>query len=763
MQAPASAIAPSAEQLCYNARLGNLGSLDGRESPFVGDLALHMSEGALHCARMRVMLENLRQLCDAGMFRALTGAEDELLTEMQAALGTADAERAAHYDHFAPEPLEHDVKACEYVLREKLAATSMADLVEAFYFPLTSEDVNNLAYNCMLSDAISKVWQPAIVELLERLLKLATSSSDLPCLALTHGQPASPTTMGKRFAEMASRLLECLEALRKLVLTGKCSGATGNNNAIVALRPEFHYDEWARHFVESFGFEYQDVANQRNNHLAVAQLFQQLQLVNAVLRDCAENVWSYIKDGYLVQKLVKHEVGSSVMPQKINPWRVEVAFSYPRISNALIADLLPGIVCSRYERDLSDHPWERQYGTIIGHSLLAVRYMHNGLERVAVCPEKIMADLEAHPEVLAEAVQIGGRLLNQPSVYTTVKDQVRAGVPIAEIIEHTIPAGPIKDALSALRVTSYIGDAAEQVEAVNQRYDHFMVSTLHGGGNYAQLLRRDQTIFVYDLDNTLIDTDRYVRDQFERMCRALTALRVSAEANNIDMWNAALREHKITIDAMDAVRAVALITRPGHQEADNDMRIAMCTIVVPSDDRVRDVLSRNLPFESAFDELFPGTGAPMLEFYRAFVEANRSKVQPMPGGLAMVRGIHNVHHCYQAVLTNRSKRAVERLREAGYLEGHFCWIGTAERPKPSPGAFLSLPAWMRRPHHRIVYVGDHAHDARAAIGSPHVAKFYGVGNAEQLRAMRYEISSLPIDRREWALCDSLAAVYMAEF
>lgn len=649
----------------YYASIENVCPLDGRESEFNMNLRKKMSESGLHINRMKVMIENLIQITTTDFFRDLTETEINFLNNLKNNLNVEHAKRAAYFDHFCDKPLEHDVKACEYVLREILSETSLKDLLEAFYFPVTSEDINNIAYNLMIIDGINESWLPAVVKLLQKFLKLADQYKNVPCLALTHGQPASPTTMGKRFGEMASRMMDCLDNINKIKLSGKCNGPTGNDNAIVALSNNnnnnsnnFDYRDYAKHFVESFGMEYSSVTNQRNNHLSITRLFQGIQEMNTIIHDCADNIWHYIQQGWLEQVLVKHEVGSSVMPQKINPWRHEVSLGYAEISNSLITGLLNGLICSKYERDLSDHPHERSYGMIIGFSLTSIEYLSLGMDRVSVCNDKVYKDLMAHPEVLSEVVQIGGRILNQDNIYTKVKDQIRDKIPIDIIIRDTIPDSDIRNQLLDVKLESYIGNAPKIVDEILVRYQNNLNIYTNNicSSNNGKMLTVKPVVIIYDMDNTLIKTNEYVKSGIKQTCL------------------------KLKIDC-------------------------------PSDITIDNVLKDNLGFAEIFDRLFGHNGKNVLEKYRLFVSDNNLnvKIAATTFGPKTV-SVFKEKNYYQAILTNRKNLIRERLEESGYNHDDFVWIGTAHVPKPNPDAFKSLPKWMNVSTHRIIYVGDHPDD-----------------------------------------------------
>jgi len=315
------------------------------------------------------------------------------------------------HGHKGMKATQHDVKAIEYFLKEKLSITSLRDVLEWIHFGLTSEDVNNLAYGLMLGDALREAILPALKELSNALRGFADKYKNVPMLARTHGQPASPTTFGKEFKVFEMRVRKQLEELKQFRISVKLNGASGNYNAHVAAYPNVDWIEFSRAFVgrlareRGVSVEINLWTTQIEPHDTYAELFDSLRRINVVLIDFCQDIWRYTSDGWLVQKKIEGEIGSSAMPHKINPIKFENAEGNLGVANALFGFFSNKLPISRLQRDLSDSTVERNFGAALGHSLVAYRYILEGLDRVAVDERRVREELEKHPEVLAEAVQ----------------------------------------------------------------------------------------------------------------------------------------------------------------------------------------------------------------------------------------------------------------------------------------------------------------------------------------------------------------------
>ena len=272
-------------------------------------------------------------------------------------------------------------------LRERLTHEGLGRLNEFVHFPMTSEDVNNIAYNLMLREALNSVWLPKVIEVTDTLADMTLKYAQVPVLGKTHGMNASPTTIGKRFGYTLDKMVDSLTALEQIRLNAKFSGPVGNHNAMTAIAGEFDIDSYAQKFVERFGFEYAGIENQRISHQRIVRLFNEMAILNTFGADLCDNIRQNVMLGWLYQEGKSSHVGSSVMPHKINPWFFEVGQGYFEITNTLIGGMRDGLLMSAFERDLTDHPWERMYGEIIAGSVVGFSYIAEGLQTLRVNEE----------------------------------------------------------------------------------------------------------------------------------------------------------------------------------------------------------------------------------------------------------------------------------------------------------------------------------------------------------------------------------------
>ncbi len=381
-----------------------LGPLDGRYRAVVAPLVEHLSEAALNRERLRVEVEWLLHLSATGVVpgsRRLTPGEVAALRALVEGFGPAQAVELAAIEA----ETGHDVKAVELYLRRAMAATSAADVVELVHFCLTSEDVNNLAHARGVHDALTRVWLPAARALHAELAAMAHAHADAAMLARTHGQPATPTTLGKELAVAAARLDRQLTRIQGARPLGKLNGATGTYSAHVVAVPGADWPGVARTFVEGLGLVFNPLTTQIESHDWQAELYSDVARANRVLHDLCTDVWSYISSGYFAQVRGQGAVGSSTMPHKVNPIRFENAEANLEVSCALLDVLASTLVTSRLQRDLSDSSMQRNVGTALGHSLLAVDNVRRGLAGLDVAPSALEHDLDGAWEVLGEAVQ----------------------------------------------------------------------------------------------------------------------------------------------------------------------------------------------------------------------------------------------------------------------------------------------------------------------------------------------------------------------
>ena len=378
--------------------------LDGRYASVVSELSILLSEAGLNRARVQVEVEWLILLANSEIF-----SRDRYVTEEQAKSLKRAFEDFGDEDVAALASIEattrHDVKAVEYFVRDKLTKLGREDLNELTHFAATSEDINNLSYAITIKEAVTTVWLPKAKAVVQELSSLANSSAGVAMLSRTHGQPATPTTMGKEIAVFVHRLQRQIARIEKTSYLGKFSGATGTYSAHMVAVPNFDWQAFSKRFVESLGLEFNPLTTQIESHDWQAELYQGVAHFNRILHNLATDIWSYISIGYFNQIPVKGATGSSTMPHKINPIRFENAEANLELSNAILDSLAQTLVTSRMQRDLSDSSAQRNIGVGFGHSLVAIENIHKGLGEIKVADAAIAADLADNWEVLAEAIQ----------------------------------------------------------------------------------------------------------------------------------------------------------------------------------------------------------------------------------------------------------------------------------------------------------------------------------------------------------------------
>jgi adenylosuccinate lyase len=454
-----------------------LGSLDGRYRGVVAPLVDHLSEPALNRARIRVEVEWLVWLTTHQVVpgvRALTDAEQAALRQVVDDFGPAEIEELATIER---ETL-HDVKAVEYFLKRRLTAIAPspedAGLAELIHFCCTSEDINNLSYALMVQGAVEQVWLPRAGRLVEAVATMASDLRAVPLLAHTHGQPATPTTMGKELAVLAHRLGRQLRRIEGAEYLGKLNGATGTYGAHLAAVPEADWPALSRGFVESLGLQWNPLTTQIESHDWQAELYADIARFNRVLHNLCTDVWTYISMGYFAQVRGQGTVGSSTMPHKVNPIRFENAEANLEVSNALLDVLGSTLVNSRLQRDLTDSSMQRNIGSAFGHSLLAIDNAERGLAGLDAVPAVMAADLDANWEVLGEAVQSAMRALGAQGVagmenpYERLKELTRGrritGDDLREFVGGLGLPDDVATRLAAMTPATYIGAAPELVD-----------------------------------------------------------------------------------------------------------------------------------------------------------------------------------------------------------------------------------------------------------------------------------------------------------
>ena len=442
-----------------------LSPLDGRYAGQAAPLRAWFSEFALIRARVRVEAAWLARLA------AEPGVGPEPEAEALARLASA-AEGFSEEDALAVKAIEratnHDVKAVEYFLRERLARWPR--FAGFTHFACTSEDVNNLAWGLLLRGAREEALLPAIDSLAASLRALAHRYADTPMLARTHGQPASPTTMGKEIANVAARVERQRGQIAGQPVLGKMNGATGSYNAHLAAYPDVDWPRLAKRFVEDLGLDFNPWTTQIEPHDGLAELFGAVARLNTVLVDFARDVWGYVSLGYFRSRAAAGEVGSSTMPHKVNPIDFENAEGNLGIANALLDHLARKLPVSRWQRDLSDSTALRNLGVGLGHSLVGWRSVERGLARIEIDREVIEADLERHPEVLAEAIQTVMRRHGAAGAYEELMALTRGRAVTAGDLRDFVSGLDLpeeeKARLAALRPADYTGLAARLAREV---------------------------------------------------------------------------------------------------------------------------------------------------------------------------------------------------------------------------------------------------------------------------------------------------------
>ena len=450
--------------------LAALSPLDGRYARAADPLRQTLSESALIRYRVRVELAWLRALAAARAIKGLrpfSPATLAALDRLVERFGEGDAERIKEIEART----NHDVKAIEYWLKERLVRQrEVQGALEFIHFACTSEDINNLAYARMLADARASVLLPSLDEIVAVLRRLAHQHAALPMLSRTHGQAASPTTLGKELANFVHRLRRARDRIAAVALPAKMNGAVGNYNAHVAASPEVDWEPFCRRFVESLGLEFNPFTTQIEPHDAFAELFDAFAHSNSVLLDLDRDLWGYISLGYFRQKLRKGEVGSSTMPHKVNPIDFENSEGNIGIANALLRHLAEKLPVSRWQRDLSDSTALRNAGVALGHTLLAHASCLKGLAKLEADPRRLAEDLEANWEVLGEAVQQVMRRHGVPDGYEKLKAMSRGKrldrARLASFIRGLSIPAEAKKRLLALTPATYTGLAASLAKRI---------------------------------------------------------------------------------------------------------------------------------------------------------------------------------------------------------------------------------------------------------------------------------------------------------
>lgn len=451
--------------------LNALSPLDGRYQTKLDALRPYFSEYALIKHRAWVEVEWLKALSAAKDLQEIAPFSAETIKELDDAIANFSEVDASQVKAIEART-NHDVKALEYWLKEKFDGNlEIKKASEFIHFACTSEDINNLSHGLMLKTARNAVMLPFLAGLIARLSELSRQLADQPMLSRTHGQTASPTTMGKELANVVYRLQRQQKQLETNEILGKINGAVGNFNAHLSAYPNFDWESFAKNFVESLGLTYNPMTIQIEPHDYMAELYDCLSRINTILIDINRDIWGYISVGYFKQKVKAGEIGSSTMPHKVNPIDFENSEGNLGLANAVLRHMAEKLPISRWQRDLTDSTVLRNMGVAFGYTLLGYDSCLRGLNKLEINPEKLALDLDNSWEVLAEPIQTVMRRYGIENPYEQLKELTRGKGGINKASLHTFISGlnipaDAKHALLEMTPASYTGKAAELARTV---------------------------------------------------------------------------------------------------------------------------------------------------------------------------------------------------------------------------------------------------------------------------------------------------------
>jgi adenylosuccinate lyase len=443
-----------------------LSPLDGRYHSKVVSLRPYFSELALIRYRVQVEVEWLKALSHEPEIEEISPFSTdtyELLNSLIINFSESDGESVKSIEART----NHDVKAIEYWLRERTARNiEISKVAEFIHFSCTSEDINNLSYGLMIMQSRDHVMLPALNNIIKTLVSMAHQLADTSILARTHGQPATPSTLGKELAIFAHRLQRGYNNLSAIPVLGKINGAVGNYNAHLAAYPNFNWEKFSQSFVEKLGLEFNPYTTQIESHDAVARICDAYAHINTILLDLDRDIWGYVSLSYFKQKIKKSEVGSSTMPHKVNPIDFENSEGNLGIANALLRHLSDKLPVSRWQRDLTDSTVLRNMGVALGHTLLSYESCNKGLNKLESNPDRLADDLNNAWEILAEPIQTIMRRYGLPNPYEQLKELTRGKKSISKETIHKFIDGLAipdneKKRLRELTPQNYIGIAAK--------------------------------------------------------------------------------------------------------------------------------------------------------------------------------------------------------------------------------------------------------------------------------------------------------------
>lgn len=449
-----------------------LSPLDGRYRAAVSGLGDFLSEAGLNRARVEVEVEWIIALTDRSLFGSspLTDADKEALRGLYRDFGQAEIDWLAEKEAVT----RHDVKAVEYLVRDRLASLGLDGVAELAHFACTSEDINSASYALTVKRAVEQVWLPKLRAVIAALGELAREHRDAAMLSRTHGQPATPSTMGKELAVFAWRLERVAAQIEGGEYLAKFSGATGTWSAHLSAAPDVDWPALSRSFIEGLDIDFNVLTTQIESHDWQVELYDRVRHAGGILHNLATDIWTYIAMGFFAQIPVAGATGSSTMPHKINPIRFENAEANLEIAGGLFTTLASTLVTSRMQRDLTDSTTQRNIGVAFGHSLLALDNLQRGLTEISLSRDVLLADLDANWEVLAEAIQtvvraeiVAGRSqITDP--YALLKELTRGrrvgGPELAEFVRGLDVGDEAKERLLALTPATYTGIADRLVD-----------------------------------------------------------------------------------------------------------------------------------------------------------------------------------------------------------------------------------------------------------------------------------------------------------
>ncbi len=444
--------------------------VDGRYGRATASLRPLFSEYGLIRHRVTVEIRWLQMLSEQDSIAEVPTFSEAANIQLNQLVENFDETDAAQVKEIE-RTTNHDVKAVEYFIKEKIAGNAELEAVGEFiHFACTSEDINNLSHALMLREARTGVVLPKIDELIDALADLAHQFAGVPMLSRTHGQPASPTTMGKEIANTVHRLRRQRGQITAVEILGKINGAVGNYNAHISAYPELNWEEIAKNFVESLDLTWNPYTIQIEPHDYIAELFHAVSRFNQILLDFDRDVWSYISLGYFKQKTVKGEVGSSTMPHKVNPIDFENSEGNLGIANAIMGHLADKLAISRWQRDLTDSTVLRNLGVGLAHTMIAYSSTLRGLGKLEINEARLAEDLDNTWEVLAEPIQTVMRRYNIEKPYEKLKELTRGQGITQEALQKFVETLEIPDsakqALRELTPSNYIGNAVEQAKRI---------------------------------------------------------------------------------------------------------------------------------------------------------------------------------------------------------------------------------------------------------------------------------------------------------